>query len=96
MFHLQEDILVSYAQSPEHLNTNVMAPPQAASEFVLDGYGATLDNSLTFSDRSPMSPVGTYVNNFLGQVLPQRMLTDPNSILDFNCLRYPSVYDCHS
>ncbi|KAA8546723.1 hypothetical protein F0562_003140 [Nyssa sinensis] len=71
---------------------------QATSEFVLDGYGATLDDSLTFSERSPMSPGVTLFNNFVSQLPPQRMLTDPNSISDFDCLGLtdPSVIECHS
>ncbi|KAA8546730.1 hypothetical protein F0562_003159 [Nyssa sinensis] len=115
VFHLETDILVSDAQSPEHLNTNVMAPPQvgsvsppadgltcqdgltlqdqAASEFVLDCDGATLNNSLKFSDRPPMSPGYKHFNDFFSQLPAQRMLTDPNSILDFNCSRFLPVTD---
>ncbi|KAA8546733.1 hypothetical protein F0562_003162 [Nyssa sinensis] len=111
--NVEEDILVSDAQLPEHLNTNVMALPQvgsvslpadgltwqdgltgqdqAASEFFLDCNVATLNNSLTFSDRPPMSPGDKYFNDFFSQLdfysqlPPQRTLTDRNSILDFNC-----------
>ncbi|KAA8546722.1 hypothetical protein F0562_003141 [Nyssa sinensis] len=114
VFHLETDILVSDAQSPEHLNTNVMAPPQvgsvsppadgltcqdgltlqdqAASEFVLDCDGATLNNSLKFSDRPPMSPGYKHFNDFFSQLPAQRMLTDPNSILDFNCSRFTDLW----
>ncbi|KAA8546735.1 hypothetical protein F0562_003164 [Nyssa sinensis] len=98
--NVEEDILVSDAQSPEHLNTNVMAPPQVGSvspraDWLTWQVGSVSlrPYELTFSDRPPMSPGDKYFNDFSSQLdffcqlSPQRMLTDPNNILDFNCSR---------